>query len=271
MATTPGWVWAAVGTGLHRIDPITGSVDFTIDLPSIRKANIEVDDGALWIIHGMTLTRVDPETAAVTGTIGLSPWIEGGTRPLGVTPDGVWVAAESRLLRIDKDDMGVAEELPLALTPSGLAVGADSVWALVGQSVLRIDPATLEIVAAVPLPGTVFHPAIGTPLTYGQDTLWISAGGLSRLDPATNEASIIVDDPECCGPIALGFAGEAVIACGLLDKDIVLVDRDTGEVESIFTPSTGVFAIEGDPDGLWAAAPRSGMLYRFDLSTEQQP
>lgn len=280
VAITPGWVWAVVeGADLYRIDPATGSIDTTISLPWSTFANIEVGDNALWVFRGAALTRIDPETAEVTGSIEIVGSWEGRTRQLAVGLGGVWVVAGNRVLRLDEDDIEITGELPLSAYPSGLVIGADSVWVLVYQpvveaySVLRIDPTTLEIVVTIPLGVSVFHPIYGTPMTYGHDAIWINASGLSRLDPTTNQVTIVLNDPNCCGPSAVGFTGDRIIAAGLLeDKNaIVIVDPDTGELEyaSDFRFTTGVFAIAGDTDSFWAAATRSGTLYRFDMSAEQ--
>jgi glutamine cyclotransferase len=278
VAITPGWVWAVVqDENLYRINPATGSIDTTIALPSSAGANIEVDDGALWVIHGSTLTRIDPETAEVTGTIEIvGPW-EGRMRQLAVGLDGVWVAAGNRVLRLDEDDIEISGELPLSVMPSGLVVGADSVWVLIYQddvaSVLRIDPTTLGIVATIPLQGSIFRPSLGTPMTYGHDAVWINASGLSRLDPKTDQVSIVLNDPNCCGPTAVGFTSDRIIAAGLLEdkNEIVIVDTDTGELEtaSDFRFDMGVFTIAGDTDSFWAAVNRTGTLYRFEISAEQ--
>ncbi len=284
VAITPGWVWAVVqDEDLYRMDSATGSIDTTISLPSLTFANIEVGDSALWVLHGAALTRIDPETAEVTGSIeiesGALRGSQGRTRQLAVGLGGVWVVAGNRVLRLDEDNIEITGELPLSAYPSGLVIGADSVWVLVYQpvveaySVLRIDPTTLEIVATIPLPGSVFHPIYGTPMTYGHDAIWINASGLSRLDPKTNQVTIVFNDPNCCGPTAVGFTSASIIAAGLLENKtvIVIVDPDTGELKPASDSGFGslVYAIAGDTDSFWAADTRSGTLRRFDMSTEK--
>jgi hypothetical protein len=270
VATTPGWVWAVAENGLHRVDRATGSIDTTIELPRVSpdlppgyKANLEAHAGTLWVAHGNVLARVNPESAKVTGTIELDGWGGYGTRPLAVDETGVWVATPSRVLRINPEDLQVSGELPLSA--SGLVVGAESVWVLVGQTVVRIDPSTLKTVASVTLSRSVGYPSIGTPMTFGQDAVWISTTGLSRIDPETNEVSIVRADPDCCA-VVIGFVGDYILAYGLTESDgTVIIDLDSRELEQVFTSRSAVFAIHGDAEGFWAVASRSAMLYRYDL------
>jgi hypothetical protein len=209
---------------------------------------------------------VSSESATVTGTIELDGWDRFGTRPLAVDESGVWVATSNRVLRINPEDLQVTGEL--TFRASGLVVGADSVWVLADQRVTRIDPATLKTMASITLSRSVGYPSIGTPLTFGQGAVWFSAGGLSRIDATTNEAETVHSDPDCCAVI-VGFVGDHILTYGLLDHGIALIDPDTrGGLKRVATTPSAVFAIEGDEDGFWAVASRSGMLYRHDLRTE---
>ena len=58
---------------------------------------------------------------------------------------------------------------------------------------------------------------------------------LSRVDPTWHEVSIVVDDPECCGPSAVGFA-----------TDSVVVDPATGELTPVDGSTSVVLSIAGD-------------------------
>lgn len=118
--------------------------------------------------------------------------------------DYLWVVnnADHALLRIDPQSAQVDLRLPLQGRLGPAAAGAGAVW--VGQSLpggernlLRIDPLLLQAAASIPIrQGEIFSLAAGAgavwvgirePLAPGSSTF---AGGVLRIDPATNEANV---------------------------------------------------------------------------------
>jgi hypothetical protein len=260
LAFSDGWLWAAYDLGgVVRIDPSTGDVETAISIAMPHDAVIEIGEGAVWVAHGNWLTRIDPESAEVVGTADVGPWGEYLHRPMAVGEGAVWLATESGIARYEPAEFALTHEMEIG-TPSGIVLGADALWALVGQQVIRIDPVSLEIEARVTVPGQIFYPSIGTPLAYGNGAVWIGAGGLARLDPATNQIETVyaVADEECCGPIAIGFAEGNVIVSGFGEKQLAVVDPETGTLEGFAVTRCSVFSIAESGDGFWAAVNRCG-------------
>ena len=187
------WVTRWAGSHLYRLDPKTGKVLLSVDMPSPVKITFLGDD--LWVgsenAHQMTL--VDRKTGALGRSVDAGAY---GTSGLG----DLWFASDrsTTIERVDpasgsvkatiegkgEDNCDITGEFP------------DNVWLscfgrdIRSRSATRIDPATDTVAAVATVPpshgGSVaiidgeawfvglFEDASGNPL-----------GGLIRMDPAT--------------------------------------------------------------------------------------
>jgi TolB protein len=178
---------------------------------------VAIGEGAVWAsvdeanggADDHFVVRIDPAINEVVETI---PIFEAGDIAVG---DGaVWVTSrldngEGALLRIDPFTNTVTASIPVALNPSTVAVGEGSVWVTAETTtsgfrpsgdVVRIDPTTNEVVARIAVIG-------GWPrdVVVGAGSVWVyghsehspargwEASSLWRIDPATNEVGVVVE------------------------------------------------------------------------------
>jgi sugar lactone lactonase YvrE len=96
LAAGLGALWLASPEGLLKIDPGSGRVLATIELPG-RPAGLGLGPDAVWVTTDTgDLVRVDPARGRVAASVRLP---QGGS--LAVTPNAVWVASGRSILRID--------------------------------------------------------------------------------------------------------------------------------------------------------------------------
>ena len=111
----------------------------------------------------------------------------------------------------------------------------------------------------------------GTPMAYGKEAVWISAGGLTKLDPRANEVATVVPvDEGCCGPVGIGASAGWVILSGPDPGEISAYDPGTGELERIGVSRCVVFSFASDDEGFWAAHGYCGpSILRYEV--DRQP
>jgi hypothetical protein len=188
VAATAHWVWLAGDRRLIRIDPASGAVSTTVDLP-VRAGigsllgtpnglfAVGWNQPAVWVL--------DPDSG------GLSAGVQGPRRQLvtGLYGDekAVWAAGNcGDLLRIRPG--GVASVRLAADPVDSAATALGALWAFDGDhgSLARIDSATGTMVARIPVPGVEFA------VVPGQHGVWLVdtglAGDVLRVDPAINRA-----------------------------------------------------------------------------------
>ena len=157
LAAGAGAVWVGIGsdegaypTSVARIDPASGVVDASIELPPARTNGymlgggvsqqlIAATDEAIWVVdQDQQLVRIDPRTNRVVATVA-------GARARGVAAaeGAVWVIEDNVLVEVDPTSNRVARRIEVdAGFLTTLAVGAGAVWAAdpLGGNVWRIDP-----------------------------------------------------------------------------------------------------------------------------------
>jgi streptogramin lyase len=176
---------------------------------------IAAGEGSVWVVNAAagTISRVDAQKRELVKTFGI------GATPadIAVGLGSVWVGdgATSTVLELDADSgivrtriqappLGgpqVSEEKGDA---GGVALGAARVWFLSGlETVSSIEPATGKVVTRLHYPGNSLVQAW---IAADKEAIWISAGGgVTRVDPQTNETSGI--DLPAAGPLAAGRGG----------------------------------------------------------------
>src|SRR6266702_323034 len=159
-----------------------GRVAATIPVPG-HPGTPAVGDGGVWVPLTLEdhVVRIDPATNAVVATIAV--------------PRG-----PSRL--------AVAQTIPVGRQPAGITVAAGAVWVsnTLDDTVLRIDPATGRVVKTISVRGP------GELATSGTHVWVTSTGGMSRIDPATDQATVFRQPANtCCGEIAATSQGIWII------------------------------------------------------------
>jgi YVTN family beta-propeller protein len=161
----------------------------------------------VWVAdeHEGSVTRVDPKTNRVVATIPIGPPGPAGPQIMTAGPGGVWVDVDNmdEVVRIDAATNSVGLRVPLdgpvASDGKEVWIGVDS--GLNGLAeVVRIDPVSGKVITKVYLDTE----GIGG-LAIGFGSVWVTSGGLTRIDAATGRVIERLD---------LGDDGGNVIVAG---------------------------------------------------------
>jgi virginiamycin B lyase len=211
VTTGAGAVWQTdyENDTLVRIDPVAGKVVETIPVGSAPEG-VAVTEGSVWVAdeHSGAVTRVDPATNQVVATIPVGPTGDSGPQIMTAGPGGVWVGIQStgEVVRVDAATNKVGLRVPL---DGPVASDGKEVWIGVvdgphGLSeVDRIDPVSGKVITTVPLDTQGI-----CGLAVGLGSVWVSDGGLTRIDPATGRIVGHLDTGGDCGNVVV--AGGAV-------------------------------------------------------------
>jgi hypothetical protein len=187
-----GQLWALdVGTGIVRLDPITGAVLQTV--PGISGYYIAVDGTTAWVSDvGHSVDKVDLVSGKVLTTIDVPV----GPKELAVGFGSVWVMCDNgkTIARIDMATDAVSALIPEPGGPANVAIGDDAVWVWShGQQLIRVDPLTDTIVAAI----DGISPGPGAGVAYGGGYAWVAVvDGVAKVDPATNTIVDVIPVPQ---------------------------------------------------------------------------
>lgn len=185
IAVGAGSVWVAGfrENTLARVDPATGTVAATFDIPA--PLAVIAGDTAVWVtsMAGSKVVRIDPATNQVAAEVRLPAaalW-------LADAGDAIWVTTGApQVVRIDPLTNELADEpIPMtdtpgniAITPTGVWVGIDSMQ-VQGRGLVRIDPVTAQIIATASAPTGVRE------MVGNATSLWLISGPtLVRIDLA---------------------------------------------------------------------------------------
>jgi DNA-binding SARP family transcriptional activator/ABC-type branched-subunit amino acid transport system substrate-binding protein len=193
---TPG---SLLPTSVSRLDPETGVVVATVDLPSqsgqslygvipgLSRRHIAVTPDAVWAINpDLTVSRIDPRTNRVVAVV---EDIE--ARNIAAADGTVWITENEHLAEIDTDRNAVARRVELdGDTLSDIAIGAGSVWAAAPSDghVWRVPTSSNADPTAIPTTAWVAG------LAFGDGALWATseiADSIHRIDPRTDEATLV--------------------------------------------------------------------------------
>jgi class 3 adenylate cyclase/streptogramin lyase len=241
------WVADRVDNVVVRLDPFTGHEQARIRIGG-GPTGIGVSGSVpgVWVMTGRAVWRIDPTTNEVNKTIPLD------ARPTGITvgEGAVWVsliAGAHGLIRIDPGT-GAAQSIDTTSDfrgDIGVAVGDGAVWVIGHPNVF--NPAVAKIDASHPeFPKfiVVGHPP--SAIAWGDEALWTLAsnGAISRIDPKTDQAVVLVDAGSNVGGLAVGD-GSVWVTAG---HTLVRVDPEARKVIATFNlkaPLTGV-VVAGD-------------------------
>jgi len=205
--------------------------------------------------------------------------VPAGSHPHDVAPaadGGVWYTAQgSGQLGWLDSETGEVREIPLGpgSAPHGVISGPDgAAWVTDSglNAIVRVDLETHE--------PTVFmldapNANLNTAAFDGDGVLWFTgqAGVYGSLDPVTGETTLHAA-PRGQGPYGIAATADGeVVFSSLAGSYIGLIDRATGEVTVIDTPTPGGGARRVWPDSagrLWVTEWFTGSLARYDPDAE---
>jgi hypothetical protein len=235
------WVHPFDGGRLDRLDPATGEVTGSVDLPADALGRLATRGGDVWWVGAGQVALVDTDAlrADVVATVELGPQF---TEPLALD-DEVWVGQDHGLLRIGAD--GVVDRFDGPQTGDriyGLAFDGTRLWVASSTSadapsvVGWIDPTTSDLEAPLTVPHTV---------------------------PGTVDELGIVDDVACVGLNTL--LGQSAL-CGALPTDgpdPLVLDRWPVD-ESLNLDGSAWAVLDG---AWWGTLWSDGLVRRVDAAT----
>lgn len=238
-------VWAAGGSVLRRIDPVTEAV--TAELTMAGSVMALASDGtSVWVgtqIDGMfadRLTKIDGASAAVVGSVA-SPLVRGIVADVTRT----WVLGGGGLTELDAVTLAPVRTIAVGFLPIALESDGRALWAITSAAegrdlrLWRIDPGNGAVTAIAS--DRTFQ--IGALAFDGAD-MWalvsamsdppygpvLTQTGLLRIDPVTGAVtatSVSTDDPAW----ALVYDGTDLWAAG--DAHLRRIDPASGRVELV--------------------------------------
>jgi ABC-type branched-subunit amino acid transport system substrate-binding protein len=234
LAAGAGAVWIGNGgdfgsfpVSVSRVDPQSGVVDATIDLPGsgvrgylqsggFAQQFMAVTDDAVWVVNpDQTVSRIDPRTNEIVAKVDVR------VSSIAAGDGSVWVVDEEGVAEIDQETNAIAGRTDVkGERLASLAVGAGAVWAAdpLGGSVWRIDPRPDDLQRTIPI-------GLGVnSVTFGEGAVWATnevANTVYRIDPSTNRAQL-VSRMAAPGGVALGETGVWVTSAGQPSVDAAL-------------------------------------------------
>lgn len=155
-------------------------------------------------------------------------------------------------------DVGHGADFPTEL--------AGSVWILVDDVeqpvVVRLDPTTGEELARVPITGDL---CVGMAAAF--DSIWAcGAGGVDRIDPATDEVVARIELPTAQVVSRPAVADDAVwvLSGNVVATSVVRIDPAANEVAATYDAPHPLTALAGGLDAVWATSAEAGALIRID-------
>jgi YVTN family beta-propeller protein len=157
---------------------------------------------------------------------------------LAATGRSAWVTtnAPPGLVRVDFDrasaTSSVGKAIPLAHSPSAIAVGVGSVWAVDAEQdvVRRIDPVKGEVIR------TIRAGNGPVAITVGEGAVWVANGddgSVSRIDPRTSSVTKAISVGEQPAAVTTG-AGSVWVANGG-DGSVSRIDPQSNDVVDTFS------------------------------------
>jgi YVTN family beta-propeller protein len=257
-----------------RVDPVAGLAEL---LRRRRRRRITRATAALATATALALViwvgvrgseRVTPVINPPPGSLGrVAATIPVGTSPVDVlvSQDAVWVAnaGQGTVSRIDPATNTVTRTVRVGRNPIRLAAGFGSIWVAnqTEQTLSRIDARTGQRLATIPTPTLAPNQ-----LAVGAGSVWAIAGySLLRIDPATNQATLVDADWELVDG-GLTVAGGRVWVSGKAYsgvQPIVRVNPATNrKADTVPTDADGALAAGGG--SIWHASSATQSIHRLD-------
>lgn len=209
-AQAPAGLAGAPRTTLSRLDPRTGAVTATADLPGkggtvsqSTEHHIAPGNGSVWTVNpDLSVSRVDPATSRVVSTVH-----DLGALAVTAGPLGVWVLGQRGLLTRMTADGAIAQQVHVRASGlTDLAEGGGAIWATDpgAGTVWRIVPSSAPVERAI----TVARGAAS--VTFGRRSVWVAnlrEGTVTRINPRTTELGETVLVGDTPRRIVAGAAG----------------------------------------------------------------
>jgi virginiamycin B lyase len=271
LAAGAGGVWLTGQNQVLRLDPATGRVVATIEVPQAPCMASATGFGALWTATCTPggLARIDPETNQVTDHVRLRVASAlGGEGSIGVGTDGIWVIIDGsscsgcRLARVDPATMRVSARVPVTDGSAAVRAGVGFIWITNpdANTVQQVDPRRERVVRTVEVGVAPLFLAVA----YGAAwTLNQVDGTVTRVDAGTGRTKTISADlAGAGGDIAAGGQWVWARATAVL---LSRIDPRTNEVVERYGPAVGSGGVAVGYGAVWIAAHDVDTVWRLPI------
>ena len=218
--------------------------------------------GFLWLTNTATgeLVRMDPVNGSIASPLAVTE--AGSAVPIALTDSALWVSdrRDSTLVELDPASLQERRRVSVDAAISAIAADAANLWLLdeEAEEVLRVDASDGSTTPSIAIQGA-------TSLLVHGGAVWVGneAGGLVRIDPATEEETGRVD----VGVAATDLVAErdSVLVVGGHGEPVVRVDIGSMQVAVRGSP---VLAVAAENGRVWAVT-ASGHLVQLAPGTLQ--
>jgi virginiamycin B lyase len=274
LAAGAGGVWlSAPGDKLiRRLDPRSGAVKATIQVPQDPCEATAVGLGSLWTATCGTpgLARIDPATNKVSGFVKLAiPSSLDGEGSIGAGAGGVWLVIDGqdctrcRVARVDPKSLRVVDRIPVREGSAAVRTGLGAVWVTnpTTNIVQKIEPRTNRVVATTNVAGSPRFFDVGE---GGVWTLSQMDGAVTRLAPSTARMAASIKAEVAGGGGDLTVGGGWVWARGS-SVLLVRIDPRTNRVVERYGPPSGSGAAIVGFGAVWISAHDVNTVWRLPL------
>jgi outer membrane protein assembly factor BamB len=264
------WVTEHDGDHIMRVDPATGEVTATLDVP-VEPIKMQPADGRMWVRTTDAIVAIDPisnETAATLPKADVGPAAD----RFWAVDGALWICDGQRLHRYDPTTVRPVATIELALACENVTATDDLVVAYTfnqddgssGTSAAAfVDPATNEVLSTLDLPVDA-----GPNLVIFDDLVFLSGEHESTAVVVDRDTWNITATPDLGRPTGGGTVatdGTRIYVPTADGQDLLVVDADTFAVVDTIEPLS-VHSVEVVDGALWTAHFDHGVLQRFDLA-----
>ena len=265
------WVTDGSETQVYRLDPATGDVVATVEVPSPMTGVATTADDQVWVTGAddTTVSAIDDGPNEVTDSIDISSLPDA----IAASSQHVWVTATADgggnvLADINAATAALANLLGSSQSgPSQVAATDDDVWVTNSgdSSITHFDARTETGLTTIDLDVTP------TAVAVVDDAVWVVSTdnqSLTRIDPATDTVVATVDLSLESGsaPNAIAATADAVWVTDIDNDDLILVDPATNEVVARVDTSHEPVAVAANDTDVWVANSGDGTLTHIDPS-----
>ncbi len=266
------WVTDASETQVYRLDPATGDVLATVEVPTPMTGVATTADDQVWVTGAddTTVSAIDDGPNEVTDSIDIS----GTPDAIAASSQHVWVTATADgganvLADINAPTAALANLLGSSQAgPSQVAATDDDVWVTNSgdSSITHFDARTETGLITIDLDVTP------TAVAVVEDAVWVlstDSQSLTRIDPATDTVVATVDLSLDSGsaPNAIAATADAVWVTDIDNDDLILVDPATNAVVTRVDTSHEPVAVAANDTDVWVANSGDGTLTHVDPTT----
>jgi YVTN family beta-propeller protein len=182
------------------------------------------------------------------------------------TASDVRLGRSNALVEVDTSSGRAVDSLPLAGTPSGMAVAGASLWVTDPDSavVSRLSVSSGSVVDRIPVPGQPAEIAVGAGSIWVANTV---GGAVVRIDPGT---ATITQTIPLGGSLAAVAAGPGALwVADASEQTLIRIDPETGTPNQTVPVATRPSALAIGYGAVWVASHDAGTVMEIDRGSNR--